>query len=155
LPGCHQFEALAARAGLERLQKYFNIVRYGNKDTSGGLPHFWPESSLTVWPDEQLDFLCRLHARKLPFNDTTVNTVLDIMTIGRNGDATLRGKTGTAGDAAKNIATLGWFVGSVTTPSGDYFFAMRITGGPNPSGRTAHASTKFILSTLKVLPGYK
>jgi beta-lactamase class D len=136
-----------------RLRKYVNIVRYGNKDTSGGLPHFWPESSLTISPDEQVDFLRRLHARKLPFTEATVNTVLDIMTLGRNRDATFRGKTGTAGDAAKNIATLGWFVGSVTTPSADCFFATRITGGPNPSGRTARTITESILSTLKILPG--
>lgn len=144
------FEVMASRVGLERLQKFVSTVGYGNKDTSGGLPHFWLQSSLTISPDEQVDFLRRLHARKLPFADKTVDTVLDMMMLSRRGQTTFRGKTGTAGDAAKDVATLGWFIGSVSTASGDYFFATRITGGENPSGRTARKITESILSALKI-----
>jgi beta-lactamase class D len=97
-------------------------------------------------------FLRRLHTRKLPFSDKTMDTVLDIMTLSRTGQTIFRGKTGTAGDGKKLIATLGWFVGSVSTPSGDYLFATRIAGGENPSGRTARKIAESILSTLKILP---
>jgi len=74
-----------------------------------------------------------------------MNTVLDIMTLERRGQTMFRGKTGTAGDAVKDIATPGWFVGSVSAPSGDYVFATRITGGANPSGRTARKITNRFL----------
>ncbi len=146
------FQELAKRVGLERYRQVLPTVGYGNSDVSGGVTQFWLANSLTISPDEQVEFLRRLHTRKLPFSDKTMVTVLDIMTISRTGQTIFRGKTGTGGDGKKLIATLGWFVGSVSTPSGDYLFAARITGGENPSGRTARKITESILSTLNILP---
>jgi beta-lactamase class D len=149
------FQELAKRVGLERYQQMLPRVGYGNGDVAGGVTEFWLASSLTISPDEQVEFLRRLHTRKLPFSDKTMDTVLDIMTLSRTGQTIFRGKTGTAGGGKKPIATLGWFVGSVTAPSGDYFFATRITGGENPSGRTARKIAESILSTLKILPAHE
>ena len=149
------FQALATRIGLERYKQIIPKVGYGNDNLTGGVTQFWLQSSLTISPDEQVEFLRRLHARKLPFSDKTVDTVLDIMTLSRTGQTIFRGKTGTAGDANKDVATLGWFIGSVSTPSGDYFFATRITGGENPSGRTARKITESILYTLKIFPAHE
>jgi beta-lactamase class D len=148
------FQELAKRVGLERYQQILPKVGYGNADVTGGVTQFWLQNSLTISPDEQVEFLHRLHTRKLPFSDKTVNTVLDIMTLSRTGQTIFRGKTGTAGHGY-DVATLGWFVGSVSTPSGDYIFATRITGGENPSGRTARKITESILSTLKILPAHQ
>jgi bla regulator protein BlaR1 len=149
------FQALARRVGLERYQQILPKVGYGNGDVTGGVTQFWLASSLTISPDEQVEFLRRLHERKLPFSVKTMDTVLDIMTISRTGQTIFRGKTGTAVDNKKNVATLGWFIGSVSTPSGDYIFATRITGGENPSGRTARKITESILSTLKILAAHE
>lgn len=146
------FQELARRVGLEHYQQILPKVGYGNGDVSGGVTQFWLASSLTISPDEQVTFLRRLHERKLPFSDKTMATVLDIMTLSHNGQVIFRGKTGTAGNGKELIATLGWFIGSVSTPAGDYLFATRITGGENPSGRTARKITESILSTLKILP---
>jgi bla regulator protein BlaR1 len=149
------YEALAARIGMAKYKPIMEKTGYGNGDLSGGLPHFWLESSLTISPDEQVQFLRRLHARELPFSVKSVDTVLDIITLSKSGKTVLRGKTGTAGDAVKNISTMGWFVGSVTTADGDYFFATRITGKENPSGRIARGITEAILAKLKILPEKK
>jgi bla regulator protein BlaR1 len=149
------YQDLAKRVGLERYQQILPEVDYGNGDVSGGMTQFWLASSLTISPDEQVEFLRGLHTRKLPFSKKAMDTVLDIMTLSRNGQTIFRGKTGTAGDGKKLIATLGWFVGSVSTPSGDYVFATRITGGENPSGRTARQITESILSALKILPAHE
>lgn len=149
------FQELAKRMGLERYQQILPKVGYGNANVSGGVTQFWLQSSLTISPNEQVEFLRRLSAHKLPFSDKTMDTVLDIMTLSTTGKTIFRGKTGTAGDGKKLIATLGWFVGSVSTPAGDYFFATRITGGENPSGRTARKITESILSTLKILPAHE
>jgi bla regulator protein BlaR1 len=146
------YQALARRIGLERYQQIISNVGYGNNDLTGGLTQFWLQNSLTISPDEQVDFLRRLHARKLPFAAKNVDTVLDIMTLSRVDQTVFRGKTGSAFDAKKNVPTLGWFIGSVTTSSGLYLFATRITGGENPSGITARKITESILSTLNVLP---
>jgi bla regulator protein BlaR1 len=149
------YETLAARIGMAKYKPVMERVGYGNGDLSGGLPHFWLESSLTISPDEQVRFLRRLHARELPFSAKSVDTLLDIMTLSKSGKTVFRGKTGSAGDAVKGIATLGWFVGSVTTAEGDYFFATRIKGGDNPSGRTARGITEAILLKLGLLPAQK
>lgn len=149
------YQALATRIGMELYQQIIPKVGYGNNDLTGGVTQFWLQSSLTISPDEQVDFLRRLHARKLPFADKNVDTVLDIMTLSKTGETVFRGKTGSAFDAKKNVPTLGWFIGSVTTPSGIHLFATRITGGENPSGITARKITESILSTLGILPKHE
>jgi beta-lactamase class D len=146
------YEELAARTGMERIQKHVDATGYGNRDLSSGLPHFWLQGSLAVSPDEQVDLLRRLHAGDLPFSERAAETVLQIMTLWSREGIVFRGKTGTGGDATRDAATLGWFVGSVSTPAGDYFFATRIIGGENPSGRTARAITEAILESLEILP---
>ncbi len=149
------FQALATRVGLARYQQILPKVGYGNNDVTGGATQFWLQSSLTISPDEQVEFLRRLHTRKLPFSDKTVDTVLDIMTLSRTGQTIFRGKTGSTGPKPKDMEPLGWFIGSVSTPSGDYFFATRVTGGENPDGRAARMITESILSTLKILPAHE
>lgn len=145
------YQELARRVGRQRMNEFVTRIHYGNGDTSGGITNFWLSSSLTISPDEQVDFLRRLHARQLPFSARSVDILLDIMTVSRQGQIVYRGKTGTAGDPVKQIATRGWWVGSVSTPKGDYFFATCITGGDNPSGRTARQITEAILASLKIL----
>jgi bla regulator protein BlaR1 len=146
------YQALATRIGLERYQQILPKVGYGNHDLTGGVTEFWLQSSLAISPDEQVEFLRRLHARSLPFSAKSVDTVLEIMTLSRTGQSVFRGKTGSAFDPKKNVPTLGWFIGSVTTPSGLYLFATRITAGENPSGITARKITESILSRLNILP---
>ncbi len=149
------YQELARRVGIQRMDAFVSKIHYGNGDTSGGITNFWLSSSLAISPDEQVDFLRRLHARQLPFSARTVDAVLDIMTVSRQGQTVYRGKTGTAGDPVRQIATQGWWVGSVSTPKGDYFFATCITGGDNPSGRTAREVTEAILINLKILPAHE
>ena len=147
------YRNLASRVSLERYQQILSEVSYGNGDLSGGITGaspFWLQSSLLISPDEQVDFLRRLHDRKLPFSEKSVDTVLDIMTISRQDGFIFRGKTGTAGDVAKGIAPEGWFIGIVTTPSNNYFFATRMTG-ENSTGPRARKVTEAILSKLEIL----
>lgn len=149
------FQALATRIGLERYQQIMPKVSYGNGDLSGGVTQFWLQSSLSISPNEQVEFLRRLHARELRFSDKTVEAVLDIMMLSKTDQTIFRGKTGSAFDPQKNVPTLGWFIGSVSTPSGDSLFATRITGGENPSGITARKISESILAALKILPDRK
>ena len=146
------YQELAKRVGISRMNEFINKIGYGNCDTSGGITKFWLNSSLAISPDEQVDFLRRLHAGKLPFSRRSVDIVLDIMTVSRQGDVIYRGKTGTAGDPVKGITTQGWWVGSVCGANGDYYFATCITGGDNPSGKIARQITESILADLKLLP---
>ena len=149
------YQGLARRIGSPRMDHWVKALHYGNEDTSGGLTNFWLSSSLAISANEQVDFLQRLHGRKLPFSSRSVDMLLDIMTVSKEGGITYRGKTGTAGNGLKLIATAGWWVGSLSGAKGDYYFATWITGGENPSGRTARQITERILRELELLPKEK
>jgi len=146
------YQELARRIGQKSMDDWLAAFCYGNCDTSGGLTKFWIESSLKISPDEQVEFLHRLQTRQLPVSAHALDALLDIMVVKRDGEITYRGKTGTAGNLVTGVAVRGWWVGSVATPNGDYFFATCITGGENPSGREAHRITDAILAALNILP---
>ena len=149
------YQELARRIGSPRMDRWVKALHYGNEDTSGGLTNFWLSSSLAISANEQVDFLQPLHGRKLPFSSRSVDMLLDIMTVSKEEGITYRGKTGTAGNGLKLIATAGWWVGSLSGAKGDYYFATWITGGENPSGRTAREITERILRDLELLPQEK
>jgi len=54
-------------------------------------------------------------------------------------------------DLAAHARNLAWH----PTPQAILSVATRITGGENPSGRTARKITESILSTLKILPAHE
>ena len=62
----------------------------------------------------------------------------------------LYGKTGTGGDQKADVARLGWFVGCVSRGERMVFFATRITGERDASGRQARKITEAILERLGV-----
>lgn len=141
------YRALAQRIDNAAMRDYVQKVGYGNSDISGGLTQFWLGSTLKISPDEQVNFLYRLHTHQLPFSLKTVNTVLDIMTLSKKGGVVYRGKTGTA---SRNAA--GWFVGSAVKGSNQYYFATHLIGGDRPSGPTARKITEAILRGMGILP---
>ncbi len=145
------YQALARRVGPERMGRYVRRVGYGNEDISGGIAQFWLGSSLKISADEQVAFLDRLRRNTLPFSPRSQAVVRQMMVLSQTKDSVLRGKTGTAGNAQRTVATLGWFVGYVTNRSGAYVFATNIRNGDNPSGRTARTITEAILREMALL----
>ena len=145
------YQELARRVGVKRMRHYVQSVHYGNEDTSSGITTFWLSRSLKISAEEQVAFLNRLVHNRLPFSTRSMNILRRIMVISDKGRVTLRGKTGTAGDTKKKIATMGWFVGYVTRPDGMYIFATNIQGGSNPSGKTARQITERILADRGLL----
>lgn len=145
------YQELARRVGEERMRHYVQAIGYGNQDISGGLTTFWLSRSLKISPNQQVAFLERLISNHLPFSQRSLNIVKRIMVLSDKKGIILRGKTGTAGDAQKKIASMGWFVGYVTRPEGAYIFATNIEGGDNPSGKTARSITEHILADRGLL----
>jgi beta-lactamase class D len=147
------FVDFSRKVGQPRYDEYLKKLDYGNKDASGGIETpFWLSSSLKISADEQIEFLKKLHEKRLPFSARSHEIVLDILKLSEENNVVFRGKTGTAGDPVKDIATLGWFVGSLTERDGRlYIFAANIRGGENPSGRTARGITEKILSSLNLM----
>jgi len=144
------YQEIARRIGAERMAEYVHKLNYGNCDTSGGITQFWLESTLRISADEQVDFVRRLWADKLPIGEVAQRMTRGLMVVSRGSDGrVLYGKTGTGGDAKANIARLGWFVGCVEDGNGRVFFATRITGAPDASGAQARRITEAVLTRLQ------
>jgi beta-lactamase class D len=145
------YQELAQRIGPERMADHVRRLDYGNNDTSGGITNFWIESTLRISADEQVAFLRRLWANSLPVGKNVQQITRELTELSHSNDGRiLHGKTGTAGNAQANIARMGWFVGCATKGDRKVFFATRITGEPDASGRLARKITESILDKLRI-----
>lgn len=145
------YQKMAERVGMKQMREYLDKLNYGNNAPSDKITQFWLDSSLTISPDEQVQFLKRFVDGNLPFSARTQELVRQIMIREKSGNTILRAKTGTAGSLKDNVATMGWYVGYVENNNRTYIFATNITGGSNPSGRTAEGITKAILKGKGIL----
>jgi len=118
-------QIITKKLGMERFTKYTKQFNYGNQDTSGdngidnGLTNSWLSSSLTISPEEQMNFLNKLVANKLPVSQDAQEKTKNIMyqeTLENGWE--LYGKTGNGSqlDSDGNKIQdrqVGWFVGFV------------------------------------------
>jgi beta-lactamase class D len=145
------YQELARRVGPERMQKWVSALRYGNEDISGGVDRFWLGSSLRISPDEQVDFLARLHAGALPVSARSLAIVKEILVQDPPGPGLVyRGKTGSCQDPGA-ADPHGWWVGSVEKEGRLFLFAAVIEG-PGASGMACRPMAEKALATLGVLP---
>ncbi|RVA85351.1 class D beta-lactamase, partial [Mesorhizobium sp. M7A.F.Ca.US.006.04.2.1] len=113
---------ITSRLGPEKLAGYVSKFGYGNADVSGnpgkndGLTQSWINSSLKITPVEQVDFLRKLLARKLPVSARAYDMTSAIIPTFQAGGWTVQGKTGSTrlrndADKVQDKRSLGWFVG--------------------------------------------
>ncbi|MGL4884034.1 MAG: class D beta-lactamase [Waterburya sp.] len=119
------YQVLARRVGHDRMQEKINQVGYGNSNIGSpeDIDKFWLEGELRITPQEQIQFLRRLHNDDLPFSARSLDIVKDIMIVEETPDYTIRAKTGLA------IATtpqIGWYVGYLEKDEDIYLFATNI-----------------------------
>src|SRR4029453_18482408 len=60
------YQEIARRIGAERMQKYLDLMEYGNRDIGGGIDQFWLTGNLRIDPIQQIDFVDRLRRGVLP-----------------------------------------------------------------------------------------
>ncbi|TKD72351.1 class D beta-lactamase [Pseudalkalibacillus hwajinpoensis] len=131
------YQDMARDIGATRMEEWLEKLSYGNKDSSGGIDHFWLDSSLEISPLEQVDFIEKLVKEELPMDQTVMKTVKRMMIQEETDDYTLYGKTGTR----LSDSGLGWFVGFIETGDRSYVFATKIDG----SGSEAKTITTDLL----------
>ena len=139
------FQETARRIGPERMAKGVKALDFGNADTSSGLTTFWLGGSLQVTPAEQVRFLDRLRRSELPVSERSQALVRELLVVGRDGDAVLRGKSGTALDP-----DLGWFVGWLERDGRAWVFATRIRGEGARGYTTARRLSEEALSSVGI-----
>ena len=119
------YQQIARKIGVERMNRHTKQIEYGNlevRDTT--LDIFWLTGTSTITPYEQVEFLTKLNQNQLPFRDSVIATVKDIMVNEVGDDYTLYAKTGWSQPEDINN---GWFVGYLETlEQGTIVFAINI-----------------------------
>lgn len=114
------YQELARRVGGQQMKHWLDKTSFGNSDTSGGIDRFWLTGGLRITPEQQIDFLKRLHENKLPFSERSVRIVKEIMIQKETTSFTLRAKTGWSRQSGREI---GWYIGYVETRNNVYYFS--------------------------------
>jgi beta-lactamase class D len=119
------YQEIARRIGQERMQKYVDLLDYGNRDIGGGIDQFWLTGSLRIDPMQQVDFVDRLRRGALPISKRSQDLVRDILPVTKVGDAVIRAKSGLLG-AERGEPSLGWMVGWAEKGSEQTVFALNM-----------------------------
>lgn len=117
------YQEIARRIGAERMQKYLDLMEYGNRDIGGGIEQFWLTGNLRIDPVQQVDFVDRLRRGALPVSKRSQELVRDILPVTKVGDAVIRAKSGLLGAEQGRV---GWMVGWVEKGSANTVFALNM-----------------------------
>ena len=117
------YQEIARRIGAERMQKYLDLLDYGNRDIGGGIDQFWLTGNLRIDPVQQVDFVDRLRRGALPVSKRSQDLVRDILPAAKAGDAVIRAKSGLTGP---DRGSLGWMVGWAEKGSEQTVFALNM-----------------------------
>ncbi|MDJ0532616.1 MAG: class D beta-lactamase [Xenococcaceae cyanobacterium MO_207.B15] len=140
------YQVLARRIGHQRMQDFVNQIQYGNQNIGReeDIDKFWLSGKLRISPRQQIDFLRRLYENDLPFAQTTMNLVKDIMINEQTPNYILRGKTGWAD-------TIGWYVGYLEQNDNVYFFATNLDMNSETEPALRLEVTRLCLQDLGLL----
>jgi len=139
---------VAKRVGQEKMQKYYDAVGYGNRNTNGFGNAYWVKGDLRVTPREQIEFLVKFHQNRLPFSPQVISVVKDILTEEKTANCTLRAKTGWSDAYSPQV---GWWIGYVERGTDVYFFATEIDIKKDEDAAKRKEITKKILRELKII----
>ena len=119
------YQEIARRIGQQRMQKYVDLLEYGNRNIGGGIDQFWLTGDLRIDPVQQVDFIDRLRRGVLPISKRSQDLVRDILPVTKVGDATIRAKSGLLG-AEIGKPSLGWMVGWAEKGVAQTVFALNL-----------------------------
>jgi beta-lactamase class D len=144
-------QRLTPQLGRQRLQADLDAFDYGNRDISTGLSGAWlSNGSLRISPFEQLEFLKKFWAGKLPVSPRAREKTAKIVFLETSpGGFRLHGKTG-SGNQDDLHRDFGWFIGHVEGHGREYLFVTMVTRDQKAAnarypGMIAKEVTKAIL----------
>ncbi len=122
------FQQIARRIGAERMKKYLDAFRYGNREIGSQIDRFWLDGPLKISALEQIDFFDKLRRGDLPLSQRTLDIGRDIITSEAVSGGSLRYKTGAVGidGTPGEKAALGWIAGYVDRDDDPTVFALNL-----------------------------
>ncbi len=124
------YQIVARQVGEARYRTWLRRLDYGNADPSGGVDHFWLDGALRTSAVQQVDFLARLAARRLPLSDRSQLLVRGMMLREAGATCAVYAKTGLVGPGSVRPvpadARVGWYVGWVETEGAHWAFALNV-----------------------------
>jgi beta-lactamase class D len=121
-----------AREQAPALAKAIGDFDYGNRSHEGPADSFWmgPQQGgrLGVSTRGQAAFLRRLYTDRLPVKAGSAAFIRDAMVDEIRSGSTVSGRTGTCPSNADGSRQVGWWIGRLQGPKGDYVFAASIEG---------------------------
>jgi beta-lactamase class D len=103
------YQEVARRVGLERMREWVSRLGYGNAEIGSRVDAFWLEGPLAITPLEQVEFIERLTAGRLPVSARSTSILRRVVPTRAVGGATLHAKTGTfVGDGESHAWLVGW-----------------------------------------------
>lgn len=136
------YQQVARKIGALRMRRFLDTLNYGQMVfDSTSVDKFWLTGSSKISPFQQLDFLHRFYANRLPVSSRSEQIVKDMLVLERDDNYTLSGKTGWSIRGERNQ---GWFVGQLQTKGKAYYVATHV----EPKGSFDEA---FFLKARKAL----
>ncbi|MFR3684246.1 MAG: BlaR1 family beta-lactam sensor/signal transducer [Enterococcus sp.] len=140
------FQQLDSELGKTRLKEKFHSINYGNMNLLGRIDNYWLESSLKISPFEQVELYRKLFNGELYFSSEDTALVKASLRLQSQSNVSLYGKTGTGNSI---FGSTGWFLGSIETTKGNYYFACHLQG-EGATGTIAAQKTLEILKELEI-----
>lgn len=146
------YQELARRIGTEKMQYWVAKTGFGNINISDeNIDLFWLTGDSRITPFEQLDFQKRLIRNELPFAQSNIDLLKEIMILEEKPGYILRGKTGWAVMNEKNV---GWLVGYLEKGTEKYAYVINVETADEDTdlfAKSRVAITKSILEELGLL----
>ncbi len=114
------FVELAKKIGRENYRHYLEVCNYGNQNLTEPDIDFWNFGELGISPFSQVILIRNLFEGNLPFSAKNMETVKRVMITEQTENYTIKAKTGWTRQGGFNT---GWWVGSIETKQGVWFFA--------------------------------
>jgi beta-lactamase class D len=140
------YQELARRVGGERMKYWLDKANYGNMDTTGGIDQFWLTGGLRISPQQQVDFLRRLHDNALPFSQRSMEITRKIMIADSTPGYIICAKSGWG---VENNVNIGWYVGYLEKNGRVYYFANCIQEPDSTNNDFAKARIEIVYDILK------
>lgn len=143
------YQTLARRIGLRRMAGTVELIGYGNKTIGQEVDRFWLDGPLKISANEQVEFLSRLAAHRLPLSETAQIQTQDILFKDKGEGWSLWAKSGWQHFPNAGV---GWWVGWVNSAGANYPFALNIDMKNSEMGPTREKLARACLQSLGLLP---